>query len=198
MDAVAGARRYAVDVERPGMLHAAFVRSPHPHARVTAVDASALSGRMRRAAAGGRRRPRRLRLPGRDQRVLADPARHVGDVVAAVAAPTRAAARAAAQLVEVDYEELPGGLRPAGRGRAAARRWCTRRPRRPRATRSRSACGRSRARTSATASGSATATSPTGFADADVVVEEMFRVAGAAHAPMEPHAALAEWDGTAG
>ena len=33
--------RYSVEVERPGMLHAAFVRSPHPHARVVAVDASA-------------------------------------------------------------------------------------------------------------------------------------------------------------
>ena len=37
---VTGARRYAVDVERPGMLHAAFVRSSHPHARVVAVDVS--------------------------------------------------------------------------------------------------------------------------------------------------------------
>jgi CO/xanthine dehydrogenase Mo-binding subunit len=33
-----------------------------------------------------------------------------------------------------------------------------------------------------------------GFADADVVVEETYRTAGAAHAPMEPHAALAEWE----
>ena len=43
----------------------------------------------------------------RDQRVLADVARHVGDVVAAVAAPTRAAALAAADAVEVSYTELP-------------------------------------------------------------------------------------------
>ena len=33
-----------------------------------------------------------------------------------------------------------------------------------------------------------------GFAEADVVVEETFRTPSAAHAPMEPHAALAEWD----
>ena len=39
---VTGAQRYSVDIERPGMLHAAFVRSPHPHARVLSVDASAL------------------------------------------------------------------------------------------------------------------------------------------------------------
>ena len=39
--------------------------------------------------------------------MLARVARHAGDVVAAVAAPTRAAARAAARLVDVSYEELP-------------------------------------------------------------------------------------------
>jgi CO/xanthine dehydrogenase Mo-binding subunit len=33
-----------------------------------------------------------------------------------------------------------------------------------------------------------------GFADADVVVQRAFRTPGAAHAPMEPHAALAEWE----
>ena len=39
---VTGEQAYSVDVTRPGMLHAAFVRSPHPHARVTRVDASGL------------------------------------------------------------------------------------------------------------------------------------------------------------
>ena len=48
----------------------------------------------------------------KDQRVLADVARHIGDVVAAVAAPTKAAARAAALAVEVEYEELPAVFDP--------------------------------------------------------------------------------------
>ena len=189
---VTGRLRYSCEVERPGMLHAAFVRSPHPHARVRV----------------GRRPPDgvvallpedvadlgRYGCQVKDQRVLADVARHVGDVVAAVAAPTRAAARAAARAVEVDVRGAAGGARPARGGRAAARRWSTARRPRARRTRSRSTCGRSRARTSATASASATATSPQGFAEADVVVEEVFRTAAAAHAPMEPHAALAEWE----
>ncbi len=34
-----------------------------------------------------------------------------------------------------------------------------------------------------------------GFEEADFVVEETYRIAGAQHAPMEPHAALARWDG---
>jgi CO/xanthine dehydrogenase Mo-binding subunit len=40
---VTGAATYSIDVERPGMLHAAFARSPYAHARVIGVDASALA-----------------------------------------------------------------------------------------------------------------------------------------------------------
>ena len=51
---VTGAQPYSIEVERPGMLHAAFVRSPHAHARVVSVDASDVARRLRRAHAGGR------------------------------------------------------------------------------------------------------------------------------------------------
>jgi CO/xanthine dehydrogenase Mo-binding subunit len=186
--------RYSCEVERPGMLHAAFVRSPHPHARVVSVDASAVGGDvvvLGPEDVGG------LGTYGcqvKDQRVLADVARHVGDVVAAVAAPTRAAARAAARLVEVAYEELPAVLDPleavapgaplvhstaaASAGDAVS---IDVRP-----IPGTNVCHRFRIRHGDVAQG---------FAQADVVVEEVFRTAAAAHAPMEPHAALAEWDG---
>src|SRR5712691_10553415 len=36
-----GRGRYVDDVTLPGMLHAAFVRSPYPHAQVTGIDVSA-------------------------------------------------------------------------------------------------------------------------------------------------------------
>jgi aerobic carbon-monoxide dehydrogenase large subunit len=36
-----GRARFVDDVKLPGVLHAAFVRSPHAHARVGAIDASA-------------------------------------------------------------------------------------------------------------------------------------------------------------
>ena len=96
--------RYSAEVERPGMLHAAFVRSPHPHARVFGIDASAVPDDVVVLTPDD---VADLGLYGcqvKDQRVLADRARHAGDVVAAVAAPTREAARAAARLVEVTYE----------------------------------------------------------------------------------------------
>jgi CO/xanthine dehydrogenase Mo-binding subunit len=184
--------RYSVEAERPGMLHAAFVRSPHPHARVVSVDASAVAGDVVVLTPDD---VSDLGLYGcqvKDQRVLADVARHAGDVVAAVAAPTRAAARAAARLVDVQYEELPAVTDPV----AAVRRDA------PLVHRQRgqsaqdavsidvrpiagsNVCHRFRIRHGDVADG---------FAQADVVVEETYRTAGAAHAPMEPHAALAEW-----
>ena len=36
-----GRGRFVADINLPGMLHACFVRSPHAHARIRAVDASA-------------------------------------------------------------------------------------------------------------------------------------------------------------
>ena len=34
-----GRGRFTADLDRPGLLHAAFVRSPHAHARISAIDA---------------------------------------------------------------------------------------------------------------------------------------------------------------
>ncbi|HSI80639.1 MAG TPA: xanthine dehydrogenase family protein molybdopterin-binding subunit [Solirubrobacterales bacterium] len=191
---VSGAARYAVDAERPGMLHAAFVRAPHPHARVSSIDASALPADCVALLPEDVADLGPYGCQVKDQRVLADPARHVGDVVAAVAATTRAAAIAAARLIEVDYEELPAVFDPVDAmapeaplvhesgGRSADDAVSIG----VRPIEGSNACHRFRVRHGDIARG---------FADADVVVEETFRTASAAHAPMEPHAALAEWDG---
>jgi CO/xanthine dehydrogenase Mo-binding subunit len=186
--------RYSVEVERPGMLHAAFVRSPHPHARVLSIDASAAGDGVVVLTGAD---VADLRLYGcqvKDQRVLADVARHAGDVVAAVAAPTREQARAAAKLVEVEYEELPAVTDPLEavapgapllhEQAAASAQDAVSIDVRPIA--GTNVCHRFRIRHGDVAAG---------FADAEVVVEEVYRTAGAAHAPMEPHAALAEWEG---
>lgn len=190
---VTGALRYAVDAERPGMLHAAFVRSPHPHARVVSVDASALPDGCVTLTGADVADLGQYGCQVRDQRVLADTARHAGDVVAAVAAPTREAARAAARLVEVDYEERPAVLDPLeavapgaplvhAAAAASARDGVSIDVRPIPGT---NVCHRFRIRHGDVAEG---------FGQADVVVEEVYRTAGAAHAPMEPHAALAEWE----
>ena len=189
---VTGAQRYSVHVERPGMLHAAFVRSPHAHARVTGVDASGLPPDCVPLLPDDVAGLAPYGCQARDQRVLADVARHVGDIVAAVAGPTPAAARAAAHAVEVSYEELPAVfdpveavapgaplLHPATAQSAGEAVSIGVRP-----LPGTNVCHRFRIRHGDVAAG---------FDAADVVVQRAFRTPSAAHAPMEPHAALAEW-----
>jgi CO/xanthine dehydrogenase Mo-binding subunit len=189
-----GAQRYSAHAERPGMWHAAFVRSPHAHARVDRVDASAVPAGCVALLPSDVGDLRRYGCQARDQRVLADVARHVGDVVAAVAAPTPAAAAAAARAIEVDYTELPAVFDPVEAVAPGAPLL------HPQAAESAqeavsigvrplpgtNVCHRFRIRHGDVAAG---------FADADVVVQREFRTPSAAHAPMEPHATVAEWDG---
>ncbi len=190
---VAGSQRYAVDMERPGMLHAAFVRSPHAHARVVSVDASAVPPDCVTLLPED---VDDLHLYGcqvRDEHVLARVARHAGDIVATVAAPSREAARAAARLVEVEYEELPAVfdpvqavsagaplIHPSGAQSAGESVSIGVRP-----LAGTNACHRFRLVHGDVAAG---------FAEAEVVVQQAFRTPSAAHAPMEPHAAVAEWE----
>jgi len=192
---VTGAARYAIDSELPGMLHARIVRSPYPHARVVRVDASSIPPGTVALVPDDVRELGRYGVQIRDQTVLAlDRALHVGDPVAAVAAPTARDAEEAAALVEVDYEELPAvadvleAVAPGAplvhdehvlsSGGAA---YFGLRPQ-P----GTNVCHRFRIR-----HGDVDA----GFAEADVVVQDVFRTAGAQHAHMEPHACLASWEG---
>jgi aerobic carbon-monoxide dehydrogenase large subunit len=117
---ITGRGRFTDDMSLPGMLHAAFVRSPHAHARIGRIDDSAarkspgvvnvFTGKDL-ADAGVNAIPPGWMLAGLkigDRRVLAtDEARYVGEAVAVVIADSAARARDAADLVEVDYEELP-------------------------------------------------------------------------------------------
>ena len=111
-----GRARYAADVRQPGMLHMVYVRSPYPHALIRSISSAAA-----RAIPGvhavltGADLPEHARFGRRlqDWPVLArDRVRFIGDRVAAVAAESRQAAEEAAQLVEVDYEELPPIVTP--------------------------------------------------------------------------------------
>ena len=114
-DKVTGAAKFAADVFRPGMLHAAYVTSPYPHARVISVDASrakALPG-VRAVLTGADTKPQRLGRRLQDWPILAwDRALFIGDRVAAIAADTVEIAEEAARLVEVEYEDLPAILDP--------------------------------------------------------------------------------------
>ncbi|MCC6780086.1 MAG: xanthine dehydrogenase family protein molybdopterin-binding subunit [Hyphomicrobiales bacterium] len=113
---VVGKGRFAADIVVPGMRHVALVTSPHPAARIAAIDKRAalavpgvhyvLDGRE--LAEGTAPLLAGLDTPNVPRRPLAlDVARYAGEWVAAVVADTRAIAEDAAELVEVAYEPLP-------------------------------------------------------------------------------------------
>ncbi len=113
---VAGRGQYVADVALEGMLHVAVVASPHPAARIAAIDGSAalampgvhyvLTGEELAAATdplmNGLDTPLVKRHP-----LAVGQARYAGEWVAAVAAESRALAEDAAEMVRVDYEQLP-------------------------------------------------------------------------------------------
>src|SRR5574343_354941 len=125
-----GRGQYTDDIVLPGQTHAHFLRSPYAHARITALDTTAaarapgvvgiFTGEHFRAVGGLPCGWLINSLDGSPMKepkhpVLADgKARYVGDRVALVVAETLEQAKAAAQLIEVDYEELSPVIRPAG------------------------------------------------------------------------------------
>jgi carbon-monoxide dehydrogenase large subunit len=122
---VRGGGRYVDDIKLPGIAHAVVLRSPHAHAKIKSIDVSAAKGAsgvlavltaadVKEAGYGD------LPVPGGLKRrdgspmykprypILAeDRVRWVGDYVAFVVADTVAQAQDAAELVGVEYEELP-------------------------------------------------------------------------------------------
>ncbi len=112
---VAGQTRFAADVDLPGMLWGKILRSPHPHARIRRIDASAAwSVPGVAAVVTGQDTPGHLMGKVlRDMPVLCwDRVRYIGDRVAAVAAQTPEAAEKALSLIDVDYELLPAVFDP--------------------------------------------------------------------------------------
>src|SRR5499426_231598 len=109
-----------VDVNPAGVLHAAALRSPHAHARIVRLDASAARRTPRvhlvltAADLGELNQPSPLLIPHptlshpRTQRPLAvDEVRYVGEIVAMVVADDRYLAEDVLGLIDVAYEPLP-------------------------------------------------------------------------------------------
>jgi carbon-monoxide dehydrogenase large subunit len=129
---VRGQGRYTDDISLPDESYAAFVRSPHAHARILRIDKTAALGAPGALAVltgddyladgylGVPHMPNPVdaidvRKPAFDGAVLDQPhfplaverVRHVGEPVAMVVAASQAEARSAAELVEVEYQVLP-------------------------------------------------------------------------------------------
>ena len=115
VDKVSGAAEFVDDLEfGPDLLHAEIVESPHPHARIVAIDSAAaeeLPGVV--TVVTGADFPFTFGVYMKDRYVFAqDRVRFVGEQVAAVVARTPQIARRAAKLIVVTYEELPAILDP--------------------------------------------------------------------------------------
>jgi CO/xanthine dehydrogenase Mo-binding subunit len=119
VDKVKGSLHYAADWQLPGLLHGRVVRSPVPSARITGLDvtaARALPGVIAVLTAADVPNNQIVELASGGLAELqvsmpvlaADRVRYLGEPVAVVAAVTRQIADEAADLVAVDYTELPG------------------------------------------------------------------------------------------
>jgi len=150
---------YTADLALPGMLHAAVLRSPFARARVTKLD---LSRALEAPGVVGAVRPD-------DCHVLSlEPPFH-GAPVAAVAADSESGARAALDLIDVEWEELEPLLDPE---EAVKRESLLEDPRRYER-------------------GDLDA----GLAQADVVVEAEYRTQTVLHNSLETHQSVCRWEG---
>lgn len=115
IDKVTGAAQFVDDIQfGPTLLHVKILRSPHPHARIIAVDtAEAEKVPGVKAIVTGRDCRNYIGLYLADRTVYAtDKVRFVGEPVAGVAAASVAAASEAVSLIKVEYEPLPGVFDP--------------------------------------------------------------------------------------
>ena len=172
---VSGRAIYTQDLQLPGMLHAAVLRSPYPRAKVRAIDDSKAL-----ALPGVRDILHRFNAPKAafrgEETIFREVVQFVGDEVAAVVADTIETAERALALIAVDYEvrphvvdleeaisdkapkiDDPGNVHDAGslkRGDVRA-----------------------------------------GFKDASAVIEATYRTSTQMHNSLETHGAVASWDG---
>jgi len=198
---VTGKVLHVGNIEMPGMLHVAVLRSPYAHARIKQIDksnAEKVSG-VAVVLTGAEI----AKMPGvdphfgpafRDQPILAvEKVCYVGDPVVAVAAVDRRTAEDALQLVEVDYEPLPAvhdvldavkpesplvheQHRPAKAFADLAHVKSGQRS---------NICYHFKLRLGDV---------DKAFAEADRIFEDTFSSPPAQHVPMEPHITLAYWD----
>ncbi len=123
---LAGRGRYVDDMNRPGQVYAAIRRSDRPHARIRGIDTSAAAAApgviaiytgADMAADGIGGLPCGWQIHSKDGSPMAEPphpvlaigkVRHVGDPIAVVIAETKAQAKDAAELLVIDFEDLPG------------------------------------------------------------------------------------------
>lgn len=175
---VTGAIKYAADMWMANMLHLQVLRSPHPHARIVRIDASAA-----RAMPGVECIITSDDVPGidnfgvfiEDQPVMArGVVRYVGEAVLAVTAETLDIAKAALRSIQVEYEILPALFDPHHAMQ-------------PGAVQLHDFAGNNICKHTKIRKGDVDA----GFRESDLIVTETYQTAAVEHAYLEPEAGLA-------
>ncbi|MFX1554156.1 MAG: xanthine dehydrogenase family protein molybdopterin-binding subunit [Promethearchaeota archaeon] len=190
-DKITGRAVYSADVNLPGMLYGATLRSPFAHARIIEVETSeARKAPEVKAVVTGRDFPFTFGSMIKDQPFLAiDRVRYVGEPVAAVAAETLDAAQEALGKIRVRYEELPAVFDPREAALDDAPLLHPNLAEYSRASQYEIIPGTNICTLMMYSRGDVEA----GFAEADEVFEDEFYVHAVAHSPMETHAAVAQW-----
>ncbi len=176
---VSGTAQYPSDIVLPGMLYAAILRCPHPHAKVLSVDASKaekMEG-VRAVLSGSTPESKDVQWQYNEQTVpLFDPhCRFEGEVVAAVAADTWYLASDAIRAIAVEYEVLPFVAEHQKALQKNAAKVGAKDNLVSENTYSRGNTDR-------------------GFAEADVVLEQNYSTSCELHTPLELHGCVASWD----
>ena len=176
-----GGGKYTDDLTVPGMLVGKILHSPYPHARIKSIDTSrAEKFDGVTAVVIGKDAPKTYGiLPvGHDEYPLAlDKVRYVGDNVACVVAVSEAIAEKALELIDVDYEVLPGYFDPEESMKAQS-----------------DLIHDHKANNIEKDYHHIFGDPEKGFAEADEVLEARFIANEVTHAAMEPHSTLASFE----
>jgi 4-hydroxybenzoyl-CoA reductase alpha subunit len=177
-----GTAQFTDDILLPGMLHGKILRSPLPHARILRIDTSRaekLPGV--KGVVTGKDIPDRVYgiVPkAHDEHALArDKVRYIGDDVAAVCAVDPEIAEEALELIRVDYEELPAVFDPLESIKEGAPIIHDGVPHNTSFSIHKEFGNVEKA-----------------FQESDFVFEDRFYSQAVNHAPLEPHAAVAQYD----
>ena len=179
---VKGAALFTDDLTLPGMLHGRILRSPLPHARIIRIDtrkAEQLPGV--KGVVTGEEIPDRMYgiVPkAKDEYALAKgKVRYIGDDVAAVCAVRPEIAEEALELIHVEYEELPAVFDPLEAAKEGA-----------------PIIHEGVKNNISFSIRKEFGNVEKAFKECDGVFEDTFYSQAVNHAPLEPHAALAQFD----
>ncbi len=179
---VTGAAEYSIDVALPGLLTAAGLRSPHPHARITGLDTTRAERLPGVRAIFSHRNAGEFVNPSTKQPIFGTEMLYHGDLVALVVAETPEQAREAVRAIDVTYEPLPFVTHPEAALADDAPQVNTARPSNTISDEFPSVYQRGDAEAA--------------LAQAAVTVETRLETPAAMHNSLETHGGVASWDGS--